>query len=166
MKLGVWAAGAVAAVTLASCGPVEPAVALPPSAIGAAVAAGDIEYTITSVETAESVSNNPYISGRAAEGGVLVVVKYSVKNAGTKPMEFYDKAKMHLVDPAGIEYSSDSELTTTYQMQADLSDKMFADLNPGITTRGADVYEVAASAFDPATWQIKIAGAATNVALQ
>lgn len=154
------------ALALCACGEVDrsPVPAAPPAAIGEAVQVEGLEFVITAVEERQSVGAD-FMAERASEGGTLVVVSWSLKNNRTAPMEFYDEPKMHLVDAGGVMYSSDLEKTSAYASEADLSEKMFSDLNPGVTVRGADVYEVASASFDRATWFINIDGGDRQVAL-
>lgn len=166
LNRGLLMAGALA-WTVAGCGAgVESTPAGPPAAIGEAVAVDQIEYTITGVDTRQAVGEAPYFEKKASEGATYVVVSWSIKNASDKPMEFYQQAPMHLISPEGTAFSSDLEATSAYQTAADLDEKMLSDLNPGITTRGADVYEIASDSFDPATWSLRVQGADKLVALQ
>jgi hypothetical protein len=159
---------------LAGCGSPapEPAVTeLPVTPIGQTVAVKGIEYTITGVRTANAVglgseTGSQILNDSAAEGAIYVIVDYKLKNGSDKPMEFYERAPMHLVTPDGTKLSQDTEATSTHQMGLDLSAKRFSDLNPGITTTSSDVYEVARADFDLATWKLSIMGAASTVALQ
>lgn len=173
MRLGLVGA-ATAALLLAGCGsPADgagsggtQAAAAQPAAIGEVIRVGDVEYTIKSVEQVQSVGDNPYLRRTASDGGTFVVVTFTVKNAGTRPVEFYDQATMHLVDANGVEYSSDPDATSAYQMGSNIDVVSFADINPGISVNDADVYQVSAEAFDLATWSVQIRGADRRAALR
>lgn len=175
MRIRTFAAIGAFALAVAACGSPDaggeggnPASAesATPAALGQVIKIGDAEYTVTGVQAVQSVGSNPYLRKSASDGATFVVVNWTMKNAGTRPMEFYDQATMHLVDPAGVEYSSDDEATITYGLEADLTEKGLGDLNPGITSRGADVYEVSSTAFNQATWTLQLVGSRQRVSLQ
>lgn len=154
-------------VALAGCGGGETsssgsgqagkAPAAPAYAIGQAVPAENAELTVTSVKARPSVGAD-FMKEEAAEGGVLVVVDYKIKNTTSKPMKFYDRPKVALVDGAGQKYGTDAGKSGAYASQHKFDTKMLSDLNPGITVRGADVFEVSKEAYDPKTWQVLVDG--------
>ncbi|MGZ8370606.1 MAG: DUF4352 domain-containing protein, partial [Caulobacteraceae bacterium] len=82
--------------------------------MGAPLKTGDLELTVTGVETRDRVGI-PYAYEEASEGAVLVVVKTKLKNTGTKPVQAFETPTMSLVDSAGTTYSADIAKTTAYQ---------------------------------------------------
>lgn len=160
------AAMLAAAMILASCGSGEPAApAEPPVAVGTAVNVKSAEVTVTSVETRKRVGIE-YMYENASEGATLVIVSHTLKNIGDKPLGMFSTPSLTLVDPAGTEYRPDVAKSAAYATESKQDAKVMSDLNPGITTRGADVFEIAEDRFDPATWQIKVTGTNQRLALQ
>lgn len=145
--------------------PAEPAAPARPSAtpIGEPVRVRGVEVTVESVNSQQAVGSQ-YLMEMASEGGVLVVVQTKVKNVSDRPVSAFSIPKIELMDPAGVTYSSDVGKTTAHQMANDTDAKGWSDLNPGITVRDAQVFEVAADSFDPATWVVTIGGASRKVA--
>lgn len=128
-----------------------------PTYVGEVIQARDAELTVTEVTEREAVGPD-FMSEQASEGGVLIAVRYSIKNVSAKPMKSYAAPTLTLIDPGGIEYKPDVGKSGSYAAELDLDQKIFSDLNPGITTRGATVFEVSAEAFDPATWALIVNG--------
>jgi hypothetical protein len=153
-------------LVLAACGGSPAAPPSPPAAIGQAVTSGDAQVMITKVTTRGSVGIQ-YAMEKASDGAVLVVVEYTIKNNGAKPLSAFLMPRVTLADPQGVEYEADIAKTGSYAMENDdLNAKVMSDLNPGISTRGAEVFEVAAAQYDPATWVIRVGGKDSLVKLQ
>jgi len=96
-----------------------------------------------------------YMEQPAADGGVLVVVHYQIRNGSDRPIEAYHLPKLHLVDPSGVSFNEDAGKTGAAEL-ADKDDvKAFSDLNPGITVVGVAVFEVSKAAFNSATWSVR-----------
>ncbi len=153
------------AVEVAEAAPNADAAPSKPSAtpIGQPVTARGVEVTVESVSLRQSVGSE-YLTERASEGGVLVIVRTKVKNVGDRPVSAFSIPKIELMDAAGVTYSSDVGKTTAYEMASDNDAKGWSDLNPGITVRDAEVFEVAADRFDPETWVITVGGDSRKVA--
>jgi len=132
--------------------------------IGTPIRNRDAQITVTSVEQRSQVGTQ-YLEERASQGGVLIVVKYDISNVGNEPLKFYSP-KIELVDAAGVRYSSDIAKSAAYGTETDDNSKIFSDLNPGITTQGSSVFEVAADRFDPETWHIAVEGRKNKVRLK
>lgn len=133
-------------------------------AIGTPVKSREAEITVTKIEQRNQVGND-FLAEKASEGGTLIVVDFTVKNVGDRPLSFYSP-KIALIDASGMEYSSDIAKSAAYATEGDYDSKLFSDLNPGITTRGSTVFEVAADRYDPATWAITIDGKKNKVRIQ
>lgn len=133
-------------------------------AVGSYVSNDKTAIMVTQVLERAQVGDQ-YIHEAAAEGGVLVVVAYKVKNVSDKPIEAYNLPKLKLVDPSGTEYDPDIGKPGTYATENSNNMKAFSDLNPDIAVTDADVYEVSKAKFDPATWHAK-APDGTLMALQ
>jgi hypothetical protein len=123
--------------------------------VGQVISVGDINLTVTNVQEAASVGSS-YLSQAAAQDGVLVVVDYTVKNISAKPVSAGDIPKFALLDPADTTYSEDAGATSMYEVEHHVDQKLWSNLNPGITVRSAQVFEVAKNSFNPATWSLII----------
>lgn len=150
------AAVAVVALTVAACSSGDEAAAPPPvHYVGEAFPADNIEIRVTDVEERQRVGGE-YFGEQAAEGGVLVTVRYTIKNTSPKPVSAFSAPKLVLIDPAGTKYEADAGKTVAYSTELDLDQKAFSDLNPGITVKGATVFEVSSESFDRATWNLAL----------
>jgi len=125
--------------------------------IGSPIDLGDITATVTSVRNAARFGNE-YLPVEASDGGTLVAVTYSVKNTSAKPVKSYMMPKLKLIDPSGVEYNADIGKTGQYMAGKQMEMKIISDLNPGITTKDAQVFEVSSEQYDPATWAVSIDG--------
>ena len=110
---------------------------------------------ITSIKTRDTVGGE-YMRETASDGGVLVVVTYSLTNTGSKPLQAFMQPDIKLVDAAGVAYDPDIAKTGAYATEANLNTKIMSDLNPGVSTRGAEVFEVGKTRYDPTTWRVMV----------
>ncbi|CAL4866687.1 hypothetical protein MMA231_00931 [Asticcacaulis sp. MM231] len=121
--------------------------------IGKTAITKNVEVTVTKALIRETVGgDNQYLQESAAEGGVLVVVEYKIKNISAKPIKSFEQPRLKLIDEAGTEYNPDSGKSASYASEVDLNRKMMSDLNPDISVLDADVFEVSKTKFNPATW--------------
>lgn len=132
---------------------------------GEEVRLGALAVTVEPALVRQTVGG-AYFGQSAAEGGVLVVVRYRIRNAGTEPAEAYDMPQVTLMDSQGGAYEPDAGKTGAYSLETKLDQKLWSDLNPGITIKAAQVFEVSKEAFDPATWRVALDGERALVALQ
>ncbi|ESQ90228.1 hypothetical protein ABAC460_10795 [Asticcacaulis sp. AC460] len=88
----------------------------------------------------------------APKGAVAVAVRWTVHNAGDKPLT--DKAfpVMRLVDGKGVVYNPDKALTEAIRDDRAMSDPDGSDLNPGLAETRLAVFEVAAARFNLSDW--------------
>lgn len=136
-----------------------------PAKIGDLLATDGAAVQIEGVSTRDAVGSQ-YAREAASEGGVLVVVRYAVKNTGDKPLASYDRPRIKLMDAAGVVYDPDIAKSSAFAMEGNFDTKVWSDLNPGITTHGADVFEVAQDRYDPATWRIVVGDKSRLVAMK
>ncbi len=131
-------------------------------AIGTAVPGDKTAVIVTRVLTRDKVGANTY----AAEGGVLVVVDYKIKNISDKPLKSYDMPTLKLVDPNGTEYEADQGKSGAYSTEVDSDRKLFSDLNPDIAVKDSTVFEVSKTRYDPATWHLESSDGDAKIGLQ
>lgn len=135
--------------------------------INEAVSSKKMEITVTSVEEKTSVGNK-YVSEEPSEGGTLVAVNWQYKNTSDEPIGTFSQPSIKLVDNNGTEYSSDTGKTTSYATEIELDRKFLSDLNPGITVKDAEVFEVSQESYQEGEWfvLIKADGKEYSVAIQ
>lgn len=146
-----------AVLPLVSCGGSSTSTPTAPAKIyniGEAITTDKYEYKITKVETRQKVGIT-YAEEKASDGATIVAIGFSVKNIGTKPMSSFEQPSLKLVDDKGTEYSTDIAKSSAYSMEVDPNQKVLSDLNPGITIKGADAFEVSKELFNRATWKLK-----------
>ena len=142
---------------------VSAAVAEVKTPVGTPQTIEDSVFTIEKVMTRQRVGVE-YGYEYASEGGVLVVVESAVKNSGNKPIAAYRIPRVEaLVAPDGTRYKPDVGKSAAYQWADELGpkrldSKSWSDLNPGITVRDAQVFEVATDQYDAATWHAVVDG--------
>lgn len=119
--------------------------------IGQPVEIGDFRVTITGVSERDAVGVS-IVREPAAEGGVLVVVDYTVENISERPKGAYQLPEPSLIGPNGVVYEKDIGKTAAYAAEGEFDSKAFSDLNPGIRVRNAVVFEVSKAQFDRQSW--------------
>lgn len=116
-----------------------------------------LQAVVTSVKTARQVGMD-IAPSTAAAGGTYVIVTYTATNTSSKPIHAYSLPEPKLMDGSGTVYGEDAGATGAYEMAHQDNQKLWSDLNPGITITGAKVFEVSASRYDPATWSVVLNG--------
>jgi hypothetical protein len=129
--------------------------------IGDAVNFETFEITLKSVEQEQQVGGSMDVT-KAADGGTLIAIIYTLKNTGKKPLGMFDRPSLQLIDPDGQQYSDDASATTSLRIEKDFTGKMLSDLNPGISTTDGIVFEVSKEKFDKRTWNVILAGHETS----
>ncbi|EGF93228.1 hypothetical protein ABI_16680 [Asticcacaulis biprosthecium C19] len=142
----------VLAVVVSGCSPKSgaPAATLSSSASGVhyidqTVKAGDTEVVVNEMW---SIVDYP----EASKGAVAVAVRWTVHNAGDKPLTDKTFPVMRLVDGKGTVYTPDKALTEALRNDQDMSDPDGSDLNPGLAETRLSVFEVAANRFNLSDW--------------
>ncbi|MDP1618122.1 DUF4352 domain-containing protein [Phenylobacterium sp.] len=134
--------------------------------IGQPVEIGDFRVTISSVSERDAVGAS-VVREQAADGGVLVVVDYTIENISERPKGAFQLPEPRLIGPNGVVYEKDIGKTAAYAAEGEFDSKAFSDLNPGIRVRNAVVFEVSKSRFDRSTWLLGLgAGNRLRVSLQ
>ena len=72
-----------------------------------------------------------------------MIVKYQFKNISKEPVSSFSFPDIKLFDPNDVKYDEASGAEIAYKTQAKISSKSLSDLNPGITSKEATVFEVA-----------------------
>lgn len=127
---------------------------LPLVSLGKAGSESGFEVTVKSVQQRSQIGMEGI--GPATEPGeTFVVVQYTVKNLGAKPVDSADLPSAELIDANEQAYAEDTQASA---LQAALSDGMSGtgDLNPNVTARQTAVWKLEKKSFDPATWRLKV----------
>ncbi|SDB86596.1 protein of unknown function [Raineyella antarctica] len=115
--------------------PAEKAAA-PAAGLNTAVAAGDLQYTVTKVSKGVAKVGDQYVSQEAQ--GQFVLVNVTVKNTGKSAVTFMS-TYTKLYDKDGVEYSSDS----TAEIYANTQSQTFLEqVNPGNSVKGVLVFDI------------------------
>lgn len=144
---------------LAACGsgtptstPVEKAEATP-IALKQPGVGSDVTVTVLSVKQADHVGAAGY-GPKAGPGETFVVVRYTIKNTGTKPLDSFNRPELALLDSNDQTYSED---TTAGILAAALNNDAQdagSDLNPKVTANATAVWKLDKASFDKKTWRI------------
>ncbi|GAB3060191.1 DUF4352 domain-containing protein [Sediminivirga luteola] len=119
----------------------------PIAGIGDAVASGDMEITVTEVETGVSRVGNEYLGTDAS--GQFIVVHVSVTNVGDSAVHFTG-SDVTLIDDEGRSFSSSTEAS----FYVEDANSLFEQINPGNTVTGQVVFDVPEDA-DPGTLEFR-----------
>ena len=126
---------------------------LPRVAFGKPSGSGDFELKVKSVKQRSQIGAKGI--GPATETGeTFVVVRYSVKNIGKKPLSRVDLPSVELIDGAGQSYASDTEASV---LEAALNNDIHSagDINPNVSAQLTSVWKVDKASFDKAQWRLK-----------
>ncbi|WP_411341324.1 DUF4352 domain-containing protein [Sphingopyxis sp. J-6] len=132
----------------------EPA-SLPLVALGQTGSKDGVELTITDVATPTQVGSTGH--GEKAElGETFVVVRYTMKNVGSKPLTFMDRPGLTLLDAGGNGYAVDNAASITATFMTEGLSGEASDLNPNVSAKAIEVWKVDKAAFDRATWKVRL----------
>jgi len=115
------------------------------------------EVTFTSHQTRQKVGGE-FISTKAAEGATYVIVSYKYKNITKKPMGMFDLPDLYLYSAEGTKYDEDLDASSSFASESDDDEKVFSDLNPGISTSSSKVFEVSKELFEEGGWYVVFEG--------
>ena len=145
----------LALLPLSACGtPATTAPAAPALAIGETGKANGIEIALTSVKSTNQVAEPPAVA-LAGPDETYVVVKYTIKNTGSMPLEVMNRPAIDLLDANGQVFAKDDIATGVTGAVLD-AQGMVNDTNPGLTVKTAAVWKVAKQGFDPSTWKVVV----------
>ena len=123
--------------------------------IGDVITTDKFEIKVNSVETRKSVGGE-YFSQTPSDGGVYVVVSYEVKNISDEPISAFLCPSVKLEDSGKITYDSDIGASSYYATEANLDTKIVSDLNPGITVKDAEVFEISEESYNAGGFSVYI----------
>lgn len=104
--------------------------------IGEPVLTDDFEFMVTNAYVLD------YLEGkRIPEGAVYVVVEYEYKNISKRSISVGALPEVNLVDGYDAVYLQDADANWHFDSYSD--EKQISNMNPGIKTKGAKIFEVA-----------------------
>ena len=131
------------------------------TAINTPATAGAVEVTVTEVEYRSGLGNE-FFGSKASDAAVYVCVHYSIKNISDKPLPVISfsgpsqPGNLELISPTGTHYDLDLGASASYATELDSNSKILSDLNPGLTVRDADVFEISRDAASKSGWKALI----------
>lgn len=124
--------------------------------LGTAVPCGGVGVTIGNVTTS---SGFPGLFGEKqlpAEGGLFVIVDWKYKNTSNEPIGMFSQPSLNLVSKEGVQYDVDVDASSDYAANSGNDEKIISDLNPGLTSKTNEVFEVSEELFDMDNWFLKV----------
>lgn len=121
--------------------------------LGKPGAGKDVVVTVLSVKQKSQIGE-PRLGPKAEPGETFVVVRYTIKNTDTKPLDTANRPELALLDGGGQTYSED---TTAGVLAAALNNDIqdaTGDLNPNVTAKSTAVWKIDKASFDKKTWRI------------
>ncbi|MGO1543908.1 MAG: DUF4352 domain-containing protein [Gulosibacter sp.] len=107
--------------------------------IGDTVVSGDLEFTITGVESGVTEVGSEYLN--STPQGVYYLVHVEVTNTGDSA-EYFSSSNQVLIDDQGREHETDGSAS----LYIEDNDVLFTDINPGNTAVGTLVFDLPADA--------------------
>ena len=140
-------------------GSVEDSDSSPPieGKLGQPTQTGDYEIVVTGLNVVPIVGNQLLGQKLPSTGGAFITIDWSYKNITKKPLSSWSNPDVVLIDPNGAEYEPDAEATILYAANNNDDEKVFSNLNPGITVSGTGkIYEVSNDLCNNDGWKVKI----------
>jgi hypothetical protein len=123
--------------------------------VGDVIKTDKFEITITKIEEKPKVGGE-FINSEPSDGGTYVVVDWQYKNITDKPIGSFSMPSVNLLDKNSTKYDADIGATSSYATETKLDTKILSDLNPGITVKDAEVFEVSKELYTAGGWRLKI----------
>ncbi len=118
--------------------------------IGDTVNTNQFEFTITDAYVLDDLGEEK----KVPEGAVYVVIEYEYKNISQNPIGSLDLPVVWLVDGNGASYSQDADAKWYLDVYRD--SKVISDLNPGIKTKDAGIFEVSIDVLNMGEMKVKV----------
>jgi|GEM_PF-6900191 len=97
-----------------------------------------------------------FVPHRAPAGATLVGVHWQYKNMTDTPISAFSKPSITLVAPSGVKYEEDISAGMGLVEMLEVNDKAFSNINPRISLKAANAYEVNTELLSPTGWHIRI----------
>lgn len=123
--------------------------------IGEKISTEKFEIVVSSVSTRNSVGGQ-FFKEKAGQGAVFVVVNFRYKNISKEPIGAFSMPSIKIVDPNNISYDAAIGASGAYVAEINLDKRIASSLNPGITQKDADVFEVSKEIWGKEGWKVRI----------
>lgn len=124
--------------------------------VGDVVPADDFEITIEQVSVRDKVGTE-YYNIVPSEGGIYVCIDYKIKNVSDEPHSSFAFPSVKLQNSKGTKYSHDYDASVHYRYEKkDRDTKIVSDLNPGITVKDYDTFEISKELYEGDSWYVLI----------
>jgi len=123
--------------------------------VGEKISTSKFDISVTSVTPRNSVGGE-YFKEKAGQGAVFIVVNFNYKNISKEPIGSFSIPTLKIVDPNNVTYDSASGASIAYSSEINLDKKSLSDLNPGISQKDAEVFEVSKENWSKAGWKLLI----------
>jgi hypothetical protein len=102
----------------------------------------------------QSQIGEPGLGPKAEPGETFVVVRYTIKNTDTKPLDTANRPELALRDGGGQTYSEDATAgVLAAALNNDIQDAN-GDLNPKVTAKATAIWKIDKASFDKKTWRV------------
>lgn len=123
--------------------------------VGEKITTNKFEITISSVTPRYTVGGG-FINEKAGEGAVFIVVNFNYKNISKEPVSTFRVPKIKIIDPNNVAYDAAIAASASYATENNFNKKIASDLNPGISQRDAEVFEVSKENWNKSGWKLRI----------
>ena len=130
--------------------------------IGDVINNGDCEITVLSAEEKMKVGSE-FIETKPAGGGKYIAVVWQYKNITDKPIGSFSVPTLSLIDSKNVKYDTDIGASSAFAVEKDVDTKFASDVNPGITIKDADVFEVSEEQYAKGGWKLKVSSNGKDV---
>lgn len=105
--------------------------------VGDGIRTDKFEFTVTNAYVIDDLG----WSKKIPEGAVYVAVEFSYKNISKQPISIWGLPSVYLLDGNNAQYTQDADASWYFDSYSD--SKIISDMNPGIISKDAKIYEVA-----------------------
>lgn len=123
--------------------------------MGDVIKTDKFEITVTSIEEKSQVGGE-YLKKSPSQGGTYITVQYQYKNISDKPVGTFSKPSINLTDKNGTKYKADIDASSTFATEINPDSKIVSDLNPGITVKDAEVFEISKDLYSKGGWKLLV----------
>ena len=123
--------------------------------VGETLKSDNFEITVTSITSSKTIGGG-FVTEKAGEGAIFVIVNYKSKNITSKPISSFSLPRVILIDPDNTVYEKASGASSMYKASGGIDTKVLSDLNPGITQRDANAFEIANENWKKSGWKVRI----------
>jgi hypothetical protein len=123
--------------------------------VGDVIKTDKFEIIINAVKEKSQVGGE-YLKKSPSQGGTYLTVQYQYKNISDKPVGTFSKPSINLTDKSGTKYKSDIDASSTFATEVNPDRKIVSDLNPGITVKDAEVFEISKDSYSQGGWKLLI----------